>query len=374
MERLSERDGTDLDDPLRLQRQLRKELPPEQAAAVAEQLVLRRRAASRFGPPFSEWLWSSELLEMASHPLVARRRAERFARLGLPVVDGTVGAGVDLWALRAANGLAWGVERNPLAAYLAARNVGGVIRGDICRAPVALPRVALFLDPARRRDGARVVRHERYEPPLASVIELLQRAAAGAAKLAPGIDWRELAPTFEIEVVQLGRSLRELAIWSGAGATPRLRRAVLIDAGAELSSEEPAAAMAPGPLGGILYDPEPAVTRAGLVAQLAHRLGARPLEAGGAYLSADHLAETPLARAFAVLEVLPFSLSRLRATLRARGWRLGEVLRRHFPLTPEELRRLVGPLQGESVTVICTRVDGRPVVVVAQPVSGRRGR
>ncbi len=374
LRRLSEEHGLEPADEVRLQRTLRKEFGPERGAALAEQLVLRDRARARLGSRFADWLWSEDLLQMASHPAVASRRARRFAEVALPVVDGTTGAGVDLWALRDAGVAAWGIERDAVAVLLAAENVGSVIRGDVRAAPVAPERVALFLDPARRREGSRVVRGDAYEPPITAVLALLEGAAFGAAKLAPGFDWRDLAEAFEIEVVQLGRSLRELVLWSGIAASRGLRRAVLVDCGCELTSNDPSAVMSPRPIGQVLYDPQPAVTRAGLVSQLAALLGAGPIEAGGAYLTSDELVPTPFARAFAVLDVFPFSVARLRGRLRRAGWRLGEVLRRHFPLTPEELRRLVGKLEGEPVALLCTRIEGRPVAIVAQPVSANGER
>jgi hypothetical protein len=94
-------------------------------------------------------------------------------------------------------------------------------------------------------------------------------------KAAPGLP-RELVPAgWEAEFVAVGRDLKEALLWSPALATAR-RRATILPAGDTLTSaadavgaEVPVAAP-----GAFLLDPSPAVTRAGLVEELARELGA----------------------------------------------------------------------------------------------------
>jgi hypothetical protein len=67
-----------------------------------------------------------------------------------------------------------------------------------------------------------------------------------------------------------------------------------------------------------------------------------------------------------VLDVIPFSVSRLKTRLRERGWRADEIRRRAFPVEPDELRRLLGPSEGERVTLLCTTLAGERTVFVAR--------
>gem|GEM_PF-647396 len=364
-------------DPLALQRALRNELPPAEAAAVGEQVVLRARARERFGRAFVGWLWTAETLEMAAHPGAAHRRAQRLARSAESVIDGTVGAGVDLSACAEAGLWAAGFERDEVRALLAAHNLRGhasVARADIRRPPADLARHALLLDPSRRGPDGRRFDPSRFEPSWQTCLALARSAPLSVVKAPPGIDRGDVPSDAEVEWVQAGRSLREAALWFGRGTVPGLRRAVVLEADAELDSRAPAVPWEARPLGGVLYDPEPAVTRAGLAAQLAAMLVAWPLDPDVAYLSAEDFRPTPFARAFAILDVLDFSLGRLRAHLRRRGWRLGEVLRRRFPLEPEALRRLCGRVEGEPVAAICTTVAGRRLVILGRPLATGPGR
>jgi len=360
-------------DPVRLSAHLRKMFSPAEAAALGEQLTLRGRARRRFGGlPVA--LYTAEGLEMMTHPFVARRRAARLAALGRGVVDLTCGLGGDLTALLTAGAEAFGLERDGATALLARANTGGrAVRGDATRPPVRLEQLAVVIDPSRRREGTRRFDPKAFSPPWDTCLDLLRRASAGAIKGAPGLPREAVPPWAEVEAVQVGRDLRELTVWGGEGAEPGLRRAVLLPSGDSIDSTMPGEEELAAGFGRYLFDPESCVTRAGLVEQLAAALGARQLDRRVAYLTGDRAAAHPLCATFEVVEVVDFGVGRLREVLRARGWRPGEIRRRAFPIEPDELRRTLGALAGEPVTLVCLTVGGRRLVVFAKPV-GPEGR
>src|SRR5262249_7196902 len=92
----------------------------------------------------------------------------------------------------------------------------------------------------------------------------------------------------------------------------------------------------PGPW---LLEPDPAVIRAGLGGNLARRLGAWPIDARLAYLSADRPVVTPFARTYRVGPPEPFSAKGLARRLRELG--AGDVVlkTRGAAVTPEILRQ-----------------------------------
>ena len=356
-----------LGDPLRLQGRLRKAHSAEHASAIAEQLVLRAKAAERFGAsPLP--LYSPDGLEMMTHPLVAARRAARLVSLGLPVFDLTAGIGGDLSACAAAGLACCGLDSDPVAALIAAKNVPGaaVALGDAGRPPFDLAAGAVVIDPARRHGARRSADPDAYSPPFELALALLTGARAGVLKTAPGMDHALVPPDAEVEFVQVGRSLREAAIWRGGDAVAGLRRAVRVESGAEIDSLAPEADDTPAPIGAVLLDPHSCVTRAGLVRHLAHRLDARLIDPQLGYLTASQPAFDPLAETFTVLDVVDFSVARLRAALLAGGWRPDEIRRRAFPIEPDELRKLLHVRAGRPVTLFCTTVADKRLVVVAK--------
>jgi hypothetical protein len=348
---------------------LRRDFASVEAAALGEQVTLRARAAERHGADRG-LLFTAEGLEMMTHPAVAQRRAARLAALGLPVIDLTCGIGGDLFACAEAGSSAFGLERDPATALLAAANVprAAVVRGDALRAPFDLAKAMVFIDPSRRAGGSRRFDPRAFSPPWDAAVSLLEGAAGGVLKAPPGIDHHHFPPGSEVEWVQLGRSLREAAVWMGQGAEPGVRRAVWLPSGTEIDSGCEEAEAAPSVPRAFIFDPESCVTNAGLVRHLAFRLGASLMDTKVAYLTADAPAEDPLAVAFEVLEVVPFSLARLKERLRARGLKADEIRRRAFPVEPDELRRLLGPMDGEPVTLLCTTIAGKRTVFIARRV------
>jgi hypothetical protein len=345
---------------------LRKRFAANDAAALAEQVTLRKKARERFGEELG-LLFTADGLEMMTHPLVARRRASRLARLGLPVADLTCGLGGDLRAYTEAGAAGLGLELDPATSLLARSNVPGaaVVQGDAGRPPLELSRFAVNLDPSRRSAAGRRFDPNAFSPNWDTAIGLLREARAGVMKAPPGIDHSHLPDEAEMEFVQLGRSMREASLWLGGDAVPGLRRAVLLPANAVLDSSQPEADADCSPPRPFVFDPESCATRAGVVRQLGQLLGARLMDPQVAYLTADHPAFHPMAATFEVLEVMPFSVSRLKQLLRENRWRADEIRRRAFPIEPDELRRLLGRMEGQPVTLLLTTLAGKRTVIIA---------
>lgn len=357
-------------DPVRLSSLLRRSHGAGEAAALGEQVALRARAAA-WSADGGSLLYTAAGLQMMTHPIVAARRALRLAGLGLPVADLTCGIGGDLAACAAAGLRAVGLERDGATAILAACNVPGasVVRGDASRPPFELAGSAAIVDPSRRAETGRRFDPAAFSPPWDVALRVAASAGAGALKAPPGIGRQHLPPGAEVEYVQLGRSMREATIWLGAETRPGLRRAVLLPGDATLDSECPEEAAGPVPPGPFVFDPESCVTLAGLVRHLAYRLGARLLDEQVAYLTGPAAVLDPLCATFETLDVIPFSVERVKERLRQRGWTPAEIRRRAFPIEPDELRRLVGRHKGEPVTLLCTTLSGSRTVIVGRRVS-----
>jgi hypothetical protein len=354
-------------DPNRLATTLRRVHPARESAALAEQIVLGENSRARFGEDLG-FLLTADGLQMMTHPVVARRRAARLASFGLLVADLTCGLGGDLAAVAQTRACPVGLEREAATAILAAANVPGaaVIRADATRAPLNLGQFAVIIDPSRRTAAGRRFDPAAFAPPWDLALQLLGRARSGVLKAPPGIDHAHFPPEAEVEFVQLGRSMREASVWLGAGTKPGLRRALLLPSGAEILSTDPEATAETADPGLFLFDPESCVTLAGLVRHLAARLGARLMDRQVAYLTAGEPVFDPLCATFEVLDQMPFSISRLKARLRERGWKAGEIRRRAFPIEPDELRRLLGRLDGEPVTLLLTTIAGARTVFAAR--------
>jgi hypothetical protein len=120
-----------------------------------------------------------------------------------------------------------------------------------------------------------------------------------------------------------------------------------------------------GPVGRYLYEPDPAVIRAGAVGSLAEVLDARSPQAGIAYLAADVLRETPFATAFEVLQELPFDERGLRRWVQEQGVGILEIKVRGIDVDPAVLRKLLRPAGKASATLVLTPTnEGARALVV----------
>jgi hypothetical protein len=116
-----------------------------------------------------------------------------------------------------------------------------------------------------------------------------------------------------------------------------------------------------------LYEPDGAVIRAHLVADVAAQVGGHLVDPTIAYVTADELRPTQYATAYEITDVLPFSLKRLKALLREREVGTLTVKKRGSAVEPEEFRRRLKPQGPNAATVFLTRVAGAPSMLLGHP-------
>jgi SAM-dependent methyltransferase len=293
---------------------------------------------------------------------------------------------------------------------------------------------AIFFDPARRSAGRRVFALAGYHPPVTLVERWRERTPAIGVKIGPGVADQELVALadpssgsgspLEVEFISVDGELKEAVLWFGPLAEPGRRATLLTTAdrrppttdhrpptaregeeergrGGEernlqrtenrklrteslwaadngrwthISLFNAQGAIQPSPPlaspGAYLYEPDPAVIRAHVIATLAAQLGAAQLDPSIAYLTADRLVATPFARCWRVIEWLPFSLKRLRARLRELDAGAVTVKKRGSPLDTDALARKLSGAGARPLVVVLTQVMGRPAALICEgPIS-----
>ncbi|MBI5961583.1 MAG: methyltransferase domain-containing protein [Chloroflexi bacterium] len=351
---------------------LRRDLPAEIAGAALTLARLRGRAAEKFSQAGSMF-FTTDALEQSSGEEIAGWSARRFVGWDR-IADLGCGIGGDTLALAAVPGASViGLDRDALRLNMARANLSAYDRAaDWIQAdlrdplPLALRQIsAAFFDPARRDSGQRVYSVRGYLPPL-DVIDSWPFEALGV-KLSPGVDLDELRPYTDtgagIEFVSRDGELKEALLWRGAfGFRGRWASRLGPDGSGETLIPLDLAAPPLSEPRAYLYEPDPAVIRAGLLSELAARLNLPMyrLDETIAYLTADTAVMSPWARCWPVWDWMPFNLKRLRARLESLG--VGEltVKKRGSPIQPDDLLRQLK-----------WRGSGRPAVVVLTQVAGR---
>jgi SAM-dependent methyltransferase len=367
-------------DPLRAATALRAAgHPADLVAAALTQAALRRRAVGKFGAEASAMYFTRAGLEQATRAPVAARRAARLRDCGVRhVADLCCGIGADTLAFARAGLRVTAVDADPVTAAVTATNAAALGLADRVEvrcaeaSTVDLSEVdAVFCDPARRADGSgrRTFDPRAYSPPWDFVVGLADTVPATALKVGPGIDHALIPPTAEAEWVSVDGDLVEAALWFGPLATVP-RRATVLRAGtvAQLTGTGREQARV-GEVRRFLYDPDPAVVRAHLVAEFASTVEAELADPRIAYAYSRWGAPTPYARCFEVTHRMSFSLKRLRATLREQDVGILEIRKRGSALDPEKLRRDLRLAGKASATLVLTRVADEPVTLICQPVA-----
>ena len=403
---------------------LRREYPADLVAAATAQHELRLAARAKFSRAM-QMLFTRAGYEQSSSEPIARYRAARFGDAG-QVADLCCGIGGDLLALASGREVL-AVDRDDVHARLALHNAGVYGQAANVRAVVADVRDirlggldAVFIDPARRsgpgtasaapgapdragggsaRSGgggppgtAHRFRSGQSEPPLDWCFALADRVPGVCVKAAPGLPADLIPAGWEAEFIADGRDLKEAVLWSPALATAPVagsggpRRALVLS-----GSVAHALVACPGDPVPVtepreyLLDPNPAVTRSGLVEDLARALAVGRAPDGSpagdgagdvakidpqiAFLTLNRPVQTPFARTLHVLDSAPWNEKRFAKRLRELGVGAADIRRRGLAGDVDQIHRrlkLAGP---NRATIVITRVNDKPWGLICGPVS-----
>jgi len=350
---------------------------PVLVAAALTQSRLRAAARAKFGPFAEGMLFTPEGLEQATRLPVAARHAQRFASAGIErVADLGCGIGADSMALAGLERQVVAVERDEVTAAVATVNLRhwpeAVVRCEDATRTDLTGIGGVFCDPSRRDEsGRRLLDPRGGSPPLGFVLDLAAKLPAVGLKTAPGIPHSLIPEGAEAQWVSVDGDVLEAGLWFGLLARDGVRRSALVIGADGAAAETSDAGMAPpadGPLGGFLYEPDGAVIRAGLVAQVAAAVEGRLIDRSIAYVTADRPVHTPLATGYVVEDSFGFQLKRLRTWLHDRQVGRLTIKKRGSAVEVTQLRRQLRLSGDHEATIVLTRLQGRQSVIVVRPL------
>ncbi|GAA4916546.1 class I SAM-dependent methyltransferase [Stackebrandtia albiflava] len=347
---------------------------PELAQAAMNQATLRAAAYPKFGPDTARMFFTRDGLEQASRAVVAERRADRLAAAGADrVADLCCGIGADAFAMARHGLTVVAVDSDAETADIARANAAALglsgqveVRHERAQDTDLTGVDAAFADPARRHAGRRIFDPRMYSPPLPELWRLTEDVDHRVCKVGPGIDHSIIPPDAEAEWVSVDGDVVEAALWRGGVATAPRRASVITGRRVtELTGPGDRQATV-GEIGGFLYEPDGAVIRAHLVAELAELVAGRLAHPKIAYLYTDAIHPTPLATGYRIDEVLPFHVKKLRQLVAAR--RIGRltVKKRGADVEPDRLRRELKPAGDNEATLIVTRIGERHTALLCE--------
>jgi len=369
------------DDPLAVQQSFRGMFPEKLARAMGELLLLRRRATQKFAHGL-EMYFTKPQLEQSSSEVVAQYRAGRFARAGATVVhDPCCGIGSDAIALARAGLRVHANDQDEIAVHFARSNaeIYGLqerIDFTVADCDLAPPPTgdAIYLDPSRRKGARRIINPLEWSPGPAAVTRMLAGRANAAVKLSSAVDIDELLlhfpPPDEIEVISFLGEAKETVFWYGAVAGDQPRRATILPEGISYAGP-PQAQAEVGPLAKWIFDPDPALIRAGLLGRFAAEHGLRVLDPEIAYLTGPKLVRSPFLDAFKVIDEQPLDPRKMRASLREHGVGELSIRKRGIAERPQTLsqRFLPKSLGTKRMTLLAVRIGEQHLGILGEPAA-----
>jgi hypothetical protein len=232
----------------------------------------------------------------------------------------------------------------------------------------------VHLDPDRRTiKSGRARSVVDYAPGPEFWKTVANRVPAGAIKLGPASDFDRHLGDFdhEIELISLRGECKEATVWFGELITCRRRATCLPENVTWTDRDGPQSPWAAvSSLGEFIYDPDPALVRAGLVDSFAQAHGLGRVADGIDYLTADSLLETPFVQPFQVLEVSSLDPKQLKRLIVRHEIGTLEIKVRGADIAPETLRRQLDLSSGDrSATLLLVGGSGQARAVLAQRAS-----
>jgi hypothetical protein len=371
LERIREMTAQGASD-LRIAEHLRSSYPADQAALAMTQHNLRLKARDKFAHA-DRLFFTREGLEQATSNRIAAHRADRFACTGR-VIDLCSGIGGDLMALANVSGIHHlaAVDLDPVHLLLAGANAATIapdcepemILDDVREVDLSASE-GVFIDPARRSTSGRFG-GTGSEPPLEWALRLTDRVPAVGIKTAPGIPHELVPEGWEMETISLGPDIKEAVLWSPALASgPGTATVIAGDTVHQLRSIPGSVVPIRRPEAGQwLLDPNPAVTRAGLVEDLARLLHVAKIDEDIAFLISDSPVKTPFARSLPIIDALPWHEKRIRERLRKLDGGPVDVRRRGLAGDVEAITRRLRGKGSRRLVIAMTRVQGEPWAVI----------
>ena len=349
---------------------------PDVVSAAIRLSDARKKASPKFEHGKQMWVEPIGVEQATSEP-VARHKAARFT--APLVVDLCAGIGGDALALAAGSlvlaidhdqGMCRRLRHNAFVYQVADRILPVRSRAETFPIPAG---AWLHLDPDRRTVKSRRARSlVNYAPGPEFWKSAASRVPAGAIKLGPASDFERHfgASDHEIELISYRGECKEATAWFGELVTCRRRATRLPENVTWTDRDGPKSPSAPvSPLRGLIYDPDPALVRAGLLDGFAQAHGLARLGYGAQYLTGERMLLSPFVQAFHVLDVSPLDPRQLKRLITNHGIGTLEIKVRGVNIAPETLRRQLDLSGDRSASLLLAGGTGPARAILAQRAS-----
>ncbi len=234
----------------------------------------------------------------------------------------------------------------------------------------------LFLDPARRdNSGKRFITLDACSPDVLANADLLRNSARNIAiKLSPAFDISEITKLFpdlsRIIVVSLDSEVREIVITIEEGISLQPIKSVTISNGTAYSlceNKDVTTTVGECNAGNSLFEPDPAIIKAGIISSLAAEFDLAHWANRSIFLVGEEILPDFVGRQFIIQDIIPWQRKKVGKYLSQNKISEAAIIRRDFPVAPEELRKMYKLRESSTQFLIFTvNNDGKRVVIICK--------
>ena len=344
--------------------------PDKPIKEMLSQIKLQKRNLNKL-PISNELLFTEQGAQQATSWKLAKYHATKFKAFN-KVADLCCGIGVDLINIAKEKEQVYAIDLDADILKIAKYNCKSQNLNNIKfisgKAEEFNQQVdAIFIDPDRRPGRNRRIAPEEYSPPFSKIMELRNICPNIAVKLSPAIDYIRLNLPIDstLEFVSENGTLKEILLCMGDLATENCeRKAVLLPTNLTLQNSN--AKIKITEIQKYLFEPDPAIIRAGLVQEMGNKIGYNLIDSKLALLTGSHILQSEFGKVFEVEEIMKFDLKKVRKYVREN--KIGELIikTRGFPESVERFRKKIKLKGKKSVVMFILRKGDDHIIVFAQ--------
>jgi len=360
-------------DPDRLALEAAK-YPDLPVREMATQLKLRRKAASKFpGWIDKDILYIERVLEQSSGQIAAKHKRQWMKG---KVIDLSGGIGSDL--IHSADQIMQivycDIDPELCELFRHNSNVLGIKHADIhCGDGIdALSQYpddhfdVVYVDPDRRVGKGRSISLKDTSPDVTAHLgTMLAKGNTLLVKASPALDpteaTRRLPGLREYRVVSVDGEVKEVLLFVERSPDAKLARTAVIIRGNETTEFADT-----GNRAGVwndgspayFFEPDPAIIRAGLVSDIAHRFGLHHIHAGSVYLVGNKATLGFPGRSFKIDHLLSANYRSVSVWCKEQGIVKANIARREFPENTDTIRKKLKLKDGGETYLFFTKWQG----------------
>lgn len=352
--------------------QLISKNPDKPIKEMLSQIKIQKRNLNKI-PISNELLFTEQGVQQASSFKLAQYHTKKFEAF-YKVADLSCGIGVDLMNIAKEKEQVYAIDLDADTLKLAEYNCESQNLNNIKfisgKAEEFTQQVdAIFIDPDRRPDSNRRIVPEEYSPPFSKIMKLRNVCKNIAVKLSPAIDYKRLKLPIDstLEFVSENGTLKEILLCMGKLSTENCeQKAVLLSTNLTLQNSNAKTKITE--IQKYLFEPDPAIIRAGLVQELGIKIGYNLIDSKLALLTGSYIVESDFGKIYKVEEIIKYDLKKVRKYVRQNE--IGELIikTRGFPESVEQFRKKIKLKGKNSVVMFILRRGDDHIIIFSQLV------